>query len=185
LMGISMYGPQHWLLDDTANPGGSLYMMGVHFTETFQYLMGPIRQVSGFVVRNTAGTTIPEIAAGVFEFEGNCLGYLGSHYVAPYNSTSSIYCEKGIFHLEKFGRELFLQEAPFPKIERQVFPMDATPFGNPVCEEIEEFADCINGLRKPETGPEEAMAALAAVRGIIISAREKRPISIQEIIEHY
>ena len=185
LQGIEMYGLEHWLLDGKLNPGGSLYMMGVHFAETFQYLLGPIRRVSGFTIEGLKGSTIPEAAAGIFEFNEKCLGYLGSHYIAAYNSTTSIYCEKAIFHLEKFGRELFIQDSPFPTIERRPFPMDATPYGNPVREELEEFAACIRGEKTPETGPEEAVKALAAVRGILISARENRPVTLEEIIERY
>jgi predicted dehydrogenase len=185
LRGLDMYGPKHWLLDGGMNPGGSLYMMGVHFIETFLYLLGPIRKVSGFLVEGSFGTTIPEIAGGIFEFEKRCLGYLGSHYVAPYNSTASIYFEKAIFHMEKFGRELYIQDSPFPTIERRPFPLDATPFGNPVREELEEFAACIESGKAPETGPEEAIAALAGIRGIMISARQNRPVTIEEIVERY
>jgi predicted dehydrogenase len=185
LQGVEMYGLGHWLLDGKLNPGGSLYMMGVHFTETLQYIMGPVKTISGFEVRNFAGTTIPEVAAGIFEFEKKRLGYLGSHYIAPYNSFITIYCQNGIFYIEKFGRELYFQDSHFPKIEKKEFKLDPTPCENPIQEELEEFADCINGIRKPETGAKEAIAALAAIRGMMISAKEKRTVTLEEIIEKY
>lgn len=183
LRGVDMYGLGHWLLDGDKNPGGSLYMMGVHFTETLQYIIGPIRRVSGFAVRDFAGTTIPEVAVGIFEFRKKCLGYLGSHYVAPYNSFITIYCEKGTFYLEKFGRELYFQDSPFPKIERRPVTLDPVPFDSPLREELEELADCIRLGKKPETGADEAIAALAAIRGIMVSAAEGRPVTLEEIIE--
>jgi len=185
LRGVEMYGLGHWLLDGKLNPGGSLYMMGVHATETFQYIMGPIKTISGFEVRNFAGTTIPEVAVGIFEFEEKRLGYLGSHYIAPYNSFITVYCENGIFYIENFGRDLYLQESRFPKIEKKKITLDPTLYKNPVHEELEEFADCIMGTKEPETGAKEAIAALAAIRGIMISAKEKRPITLEEVIEKY
>jgi len=185
LRGVDMYGLGHWLLDGKKNPGGSLYMMGVHFVETFQYLLGPMKKASGFMLEGLKGTTIPEVAGGIFEFEARCLGYLGSHYIAPYNSTASIYLEKAIFHMEKFGRELFIQDSTFPTIERRPFPLDPTPFNDPVQEELVEFADCISAGKKPETGAVEAILALAGIRALMISARENRPVSVEEIIDKY
>lgn len=185
LDGVDMYGLGHWLLENDTNPGGSLYMMGVHFVETFQYLLGPIKKVGGMVKRDIKGTSIPEIAGGIFEFENPCLGYLGSHYIAPYNSTASFYFEKAIFHMEKFGRELWIQDSAFPNIERRPFKMDDTQYGDPLLEELEEFALCIKEGKKPETGAEEALKALAVVEGIMVSASESRMIEIKEIIENY
>lgn len=185
LRGVEMYGLGHWLLDGKLNPGGSLYMMGVHFTETLQYILGPIKNINAFEIRDFAGTTIPEVAAGIFEFEGKCLGYLGSHYIAPYNSFITIYCQNGIFYIDSFGRELYFQDSHFPKIERKKIELDPTPFSSPVLEELEEFADCIQGIKNPETGAKEAIAALAAIRGMMISAKEKRTVTLEEIIEKY
>jgi len=78
-----------------------------------------------------------------------------------------------------------LQESHFPKIEKKKITLDPTLYKNPVHEELEEFADCIMGTKEPETGAKEAIAALAAIRGIMISAKEKRPITLEEVIEKY
>ncbi len=185
MRGVEKFGLGHWLLDGELNPGGSLYMMGVHSTDTLQYIMGPIKNINGFVIRNLAGTTIPEVAAGIFEFKDKRLAYLGSHYIAPYNSVITIYCQNGIFHIESFGKELYFQDSYFPKNERKRIELDPTPFSNPIREELEEFADCTQGIIYPETGAKEAIAALAAIRGIMISAREKRMVTMKEIIEKY
>jgi predicted dehydrogenase len=185
LQGVEMYGVNHWLLNGKLNPGGSLYMMGVHATETMQYIMGPIKNIYGFEIRNIMGTSIPEVASGIFEFKEKRLGHLSSYYIAPYNSFIEVYCQKGIFYIGKFGRELYLQNSDFPKIERQEIALDHTIFKDPIHEELDEFADCILGIREPETGAKEAMFALAAIRGIMISAKERRLVSIEEIIKKY
>jgi predicted dehydrogenase len=186
MQGVKMYGLGHWLLDGKLNLGGSLYMMGVHAADTLQYIIGPIKNISGFEIRNLMGTSIPEVASGIFEFKEKRLGYLSSYYIAPYNSFIEIYCEKGIFYIGKFGRELYIQNSVFPNIDRKKISLDpTTPYKDPVHEELDEFADCISGKREPETGAKEAMDALAAVRGIMISADEKRIVSIEEILEKY
>lgn len=183
LDGVEMYGLEHWLLTGKHNPGGSLYMMAVHYAETFQYLIGPMQQASGFVLRDLKGTTIPEFASGVFKFERDCLAYIGSHYIAPYTSTASIYLEKAIFHMEKFGRELYIQDSPFPTIEQRPFPLDEMLYTDPVLEELEEFAQCIREGKKPETGAPEAIDALAAIRALMRSGESGKFVSLAEIKE--
>ena len=50
--------------------------------------------------------------------------------------------------------------------------------GNPILEEIDEFADCIRSNAQPETGGEGALAALALIRAAIESARTDRPVEL-------
>jgi predicted dehydrogenase len=54
------------------------------------------------------------------------------------------------------------------------------PIGDPVLEEIDEFADCIRTGRKPETDGQGALAALALIRGAIDSARTGRPVDLKD-----
>ena len=51
--------------------------------------------------------------------------------------------------------------------------------GDPILEEIDEFADCIRSGKKPETDGRGALAALALIRAAIDSARTGKPIDLK------
>ena len=54
------------------------------------------------------------------------------------------------------------------------------PLGNPILEEIEEFADCIQTSAKPETDGDGAIAALALIRAAIESAKTGKTADIEK-----
>ena len=51
--------------------------------------------------------------------------------------------------------------------------------GNPIQEEIDEFADCILTGNNPETDGPVGLTALAIVRAAIESARTRKPIELK------
>lgn len=58
-------------------------------------------------------------------------------------------------------------------------PCDKNPT---IVEEIEEFADSIRGKAKPEVGGGAALESLAVIRAGVLSARERRHVTIKEIL---
>jgi predicted dehydrogenase len=50
--------------------------------------------------------------------------------------------------------------------------------GNPILEEIDEFADCIRSGKKPETDGPGALQALAVIRAAIDSARSGKQVKV-------
>jgi predicted dehydrogenase len=68
----------------------------------------------------------------------------------------------------------------------QIFKKDRTGsedialnMGNPILEEIDEFADCVRGGKKPETDGQGALHALGLVRAAIESARSGKQIKLE------
>jgi predicted dehydrogenase len=53
------------------------------------------------------------------------------------------------------------------------------PVGDPILEEIDEFADCIRTGEKPETDGQGALVALALIRAAIDSARSGKPVDLK------
>jgi predicted dehydrogenase len=67
----------------------------------------------------------------------------------------------------------------------QIFKKDRTgcedialSVGNPILEEIDEFADCVRTGKKPETDGQGALHALGLVRAAIESARSGKQARI-------
>ena len=52
--------------------------------------------------------------------------------------------------------------------------------GNPILEEIDEFADCIRTGKNPETDGEGALASLALIRAAIESSGTGKPVILQK-----
>jgi predicted dehydrogenase len=55
----------------------------------------------------------------------------------------------------------------------------AFPIGDPILEEIDEFANCIRTGEKPETDGGGALKALALIRAAIDSARTGKPVDLK------
>jgi predicted dehydrogenase len=54
------------------------------------------------------------------------------------------------------------------------------PVGNPILEEVEEFADCIRERKSPETDGQGGLEALALIRAAIESARTGAPVRVEK-----
>ena len=52
--------------------------------------------------------------------------------------------------------------------------------GDPMLEEIDEFADCILTGRRPETDGRESLKALALIRAAIESAKTGLPVDVEK-----
>jgi predicted dehydrogenase len=51
--------------------------------------------------------------------------------------------------------------------------------GDPILEEVDEFADCIRTGAQPETGGTSSLAALALIRAAIESARTGKQVTLE------
>ncbi|HYB21155.1 MAG TPA: hypothetical protein VEH09_09495, partial [Thermodesulfobacteriota bacterium] len=51
--------------------------------------------------------------------------------------------------------------------------------GDPILEEIDEFADCIRGGKTPETDGQGALVALALIRAAIDAAHMGKPVDLK------
>lgn len=167
--------PGEWRYYKEKCPALPLIQLGIHTIDTMIYLLGPIRRISSFHRHSVMPGENDDVTNSILEFESGVLGNLGSYYVTPlvnfiniYGTDANLFCRKNGCFLERFdvpGEESI-----------EVEEIDT------VLDEIQEFADCIRILRKPETAGEEGLAALAVVEAAILSSRLGRAVSIDEVI---
>lgn len=180
-----------WHGDDTGCPAGALMTLGIHHADLFNYLFGPISEVFAFFNRLYIEAPVEDVTATIFKFQSGVLGYLGSNYASPKALWMYIYGTEA-----NLSCTVTLQELPFEKYllrwqmidhdtRVQIFQKGRTgasdvPFekGNPIMEEIEEFADCIRTGAKPETDGESALEALKLIRAAIDSAKSGEKIAL-------
>jgi predicted dehydrogenase len=55
------------------------------------------------------------------------------------------------------------------------------PVGDPILEEVDEFADCIRTGKKPETDGEGGLEALAFIRAALESSKTQRPVDLKTL----
>ncbi len=181
-----------WYGDDSGCPAGALMTMGVHHADTLQYYFGPIRRVFAFFNKLYTRAEVEDVTMTTFQFDSGVLGYLGSTYVSPranwiyaYGTDGHLSCTLSLPNLpfdeylkvwSVVDRYSTLQLYDKSKDKPESIPL---PVGDPILEEIDEFADCIRTGKKPETDGPGALAALALIRAAIDSARTGMPVEMR------
>jgi len=181
-----------WRGDDSGCPAGSLLTMGVHHADTLNYFFGPIKTAFSYFNKLYIAADVEDVTTTIFQFESGTLGYLGSNYASPKAHWIHIYGTKA-----NLLCTLSLPEVPFdeylniwPVVDRYTrlllfekgkdgakdIPLTE---GDPILEEIDEFAHCIQTGARPETDGQGALAALALIRAAIESARTGKQVKIE------
>ena len=191
-MGLALT-PQdfRWYGDDTGCPSGALMTLGIHHADLFNYLFGSITEVFAFFNRLYIPAPVEDVTTTIFQFKSGALGYLGSNYASPkalwmyiYGTEANLLCTVTLQELP-FEEYLLRWQMIDHDTRLQIFEKGRTgaidvPFnkGNPIMEEIDEFADSIRTGAKPETDGESALDALRLIRAAIDSARTGKKTAI-------
>jgi UDP-N-acetyl-2-amino-2-deoxyglucuronate dehydrogenase len=179
-----------WRGDDSGCPAGSLMTMGVHHADTLIHLFGPVKSVFAYFNRLYIPAPVEDVMATIFQFQSGILGYLGSNYCSPkvnyvhvYGTRANLLCTLDLPNIPfdeylkvwpSADRYTRLTLSATDKEGREEIPL---PVGDPILEEVDEFADCIRTGAGPETDGPSSLAALALIRASIESARTGRPVS--------
>ena len=180
-----------WRGDDSGCPAGALMTLGIHHTDLLNYLLGPIETVFAYFNKLYIEAPVEDVTAAIFQFRSGILGYLGSNYASPkacwvhvYGTEANLLCTVTLQQLP-FEEYLLRWQMIDQDTRLQIFKKDRTggedialKTGNPILEEIDEFADCIQTGNTPETDGQGALQALALVRAAIDSARSGKQVKI-------
>ena len=179
-----------WRDDDTGCPGGSLMTIGVHQADTLHYLFGRIKTVFALFNHLHIPAPVNDVTTTVFKFESGILGYIGSNFASPRTNWMQIYGTEAnlIRNVARPDRRFDTERKQGPdestrleivmKGNTQPQPVEFR-IGDPMLEEIDEFADCVLTGRKAETDGRESMQALALIRAAIESAKSGRPVDVE------
>lgn len=180
-----------WRDDDTGCPGGALMTIGVHQADTLNYLFGPIRTVFSFFNHLHIPAPVNDVTTTVFRFESGILGYIGANFASPRTNWMQVYgteanLTRTVARLDRaFDSErkrgidesthldMIVKGSTEPRrVELKI--------GDPMLEELDEFADCILSGRKAETDGRESIKALALIRAAIKSAQTGLPVDVEK-----
>jgi len=166
-----------WRYTAAGMPGGVMLQIGIHYADVLEYLLGPVKAVSGRFAQLVLPGDNPDVASLVLEHENGALSTLNASYASAseyylmniYGKEASAYYDmhQGLRMLKRGAAGA----SPVPCAKNDTF-----------VEELEEFADAVRGGGKPEMGGEGATASLAVIRAGIVSAREGRRVEVAEIL---
>jgi predicted dehydrogenase len=166
-----------WRYTAAGMPGGVMLQIGIHYSDVLEYLLGPVKAVSGRFAQLALPGDNPDVASMVLEHENGALSTLN----ASYASASEYYL------LNVYGKEasayydLHQGLRLLKRGNKRASPVVCAK-NDPIVEELEEFADAVRGEGRPEMGGEAATASLAVIRAGIVSAREGRRVEVAEMM---
>jgi predicted dehydrogenase len=166
-----------WRYQAAGMPGGVMLQIGIHYTDVLEYLLGPVKAVSGRFARLVLPGDNPDVASLVLEHENGALSTLNASYAsASEYYLMNIYGKEATAYYDMFEGLRMLKRGEEKPVKVPFASKDT------IAEELEEFADAIQGGGAPEIGGEYATTSLAVIRAGIVSAREGRHVEIAEIL---
>jgi predicted dehydrogenase len=166
-----------WRYQSQGMPGGVMLQIGIHYTDVLEYLIGPVKAVSGRFVRLVLPGDNPDVASLVLEHENGALSTLNASY-----ASASEYYLMNIYGKEASAYYDMHQGLRF--LKRGTTTADVVPYSknDPIVEELEEFANAVRGDGEPEMDGERSTRSLAVLLAGIRSAREGRRVEIEEVL---
>jgi predicted dehydrogenase len=168
-----------WRYQAKGMPGGVMLQIGIHYTDVLEYLMGPIKAVSGRLGQLVLPGDNPDVASLLLEHEGGALSTLNASYAsASEYYLMNIYGKEATAYYDTHGglRLLKRHDVAGPIAIR-------CAKNDTFVEELEEFAAAVRGNGRPEISGAHATTSLAVVRAGILSAREGRRVEIAEVLK--
>jgi predicted dehydrogenase len=166
-----------WRYQAAGMPGGVMLQIGIHYTDVLEYLLGPVKAVSGRFARLVLPGDNPDVASLVLEHENGALSTLNASYAsASEYYLMNIYGKEATAYYDMFEGLRMLKRGEEKSVKVPFASKDT------IAEELEEFADAIRNGGAPEIGGEYATTSLAVIRAGIVSAREGRHVEIAEIL---
>ncbi|HYG56036.1 MAG TPA: Gfo/Idh/MocA family oxidoreductase [Burkholderiales bacterium] len=167
-----------WRYTAEGMPGGVMLQIGIHYTDVLEYLMGPVKAVTGRFVRLVLPGDNPDVASLILEHENGAQSTLNASYASA-----------GEYYLMNiYGKEATafydlhngLRVQKRGSAESKAIPVKSN---DTIAEELEEFARAARGECEPEMDGEKSTRSLATILAGIKSAKEGRRVEVKEILE--
>ena len=188
--GLSL-GPERWRFFRDECPGGPLMQMGIHHCDTLQYLFGPPVKVTGVHKRLATPAEIDDLTHSLYEHESGAVTSLSTSFVTPGTFTMRLHGTEAVISLEMIRENLTFTDRTNAETILSIQKQGEagwTPLALPdapdmIMQEIEEFADCVREGKAPETGPREAVYALAMVEGSCRSSEAGKTLDMKALLD--
>ncbi len=166
-----------WRYTAEGMPGGVMLQIGIHYSDVLEYLLGPVKAVSGRFVRLVLPGDNPDVASLILEHENGAQSTLNASYAsASEYYLMNIYGKEASAYYDLHGGLRLLKRG-----SKTASPV-ATAKNDTIVEELEEFVRAVRGEAEPEMDGERGTASLAVILAGIRSAKEGRRVEVKEIL---
>ena len=166
-----------WRYTAEGMPGGVMLQIGIHYSDVLEYLLGPVKAVSGRFVRLVLPGDNPDVASLILEHEGGAISTLNASY-----ASASEYYLMNVYGKEATAYYDFHQGLRILRRANRKPDAISVNKNDTIVEELEEFARAVRGDAQPEMDGERSTASLAVILAGIRSAREGRRVEVKEIL---
>jgi len=167
-----------WRYSAEGMPGGVMLQIGIHYSDVLEYLLGPVKAVSGRFVHLVLPGENPDVASLVLEHASGALSTLNASYAsASEYYLMNVYGKESSAYYDMHGGLRVLRRG-----DTRAEPV-ACPGNDTIVEELEEFARAVRGEAEPEMDGEKSTESLAVILAGIRSAREGRRVEVKEILK--
>ncbi len=173
--------PDNWRCHRETNHGGALMQLGIHPIENLIYLLGPIDEVRGSFAHVVAPADVDDVGIATLHFENGPVATVASSYVSPTTYELHLYGEMAnldcIADMRTWPDSLKLDSNTSLTYQTRAVrepvlfePLDSLRL------ELDEFARCVRGEARPETGAQQGLAAMAVVEAALRSYSTGQPV---------
>ena len=167
-----------WRYSAEGMPGGVMLQIGIHYSDVLEYLLGPVRAVSGRFVRLVLPGDNPDVASLILEHENGALSTLNASYAsASEYYLMNVYGKEASAYFDLHQGLRVLRRGSDKSEPVSVRKNDA------IVDELEEFARAVRGDGEPEMDGERSTRSLAVLLAGIRSAKEGRRVTVAEVLK--
>lgn len=168
-----------WKADPSISALLPMMQLGIHLIDTVNYLLGPIARVGCFAANIAMPGSVFDSTAAILQLSSGIPVSLNSYYVSADTYFFRIYGTEGTIHCAhtKLRLEL-LKNGEFQEEIEEDF---STEGAESYVLQMREFGECVLNGKKPETGGEEGLRALAVIEAMAKSANTHSIIDVKDI----
>ena len=148
-----------WRQDASACPGGSMEQLGVHLIDVLMYLFGPPHDSHGWGRNIPRQSDAPDWGSITLSFDKEVRATISTSFSSPYYMRLECFLDRG--NLVTDGHTLWIKNGD-SKL-KIVKPKGIS--GN--VSQFNDFADCIEYGKQPETGAAEAATLMASIQSML------------------
>lgn len=162
-----------WRNDPQKCPGGPLLQLGIHHADNLLYLAGPVERVYGELLQPPPGARVPAGGRLLLRFSCGAIGCITSDYCTSPEMFRIV--ARGEAGWMEADGETTLRLGDDRGVEQ------LSVGGVPSLQaELEEFVECVESRRTPETGGWVGREALRVILAGLEAARAGRPVELAE-----
>jgi predicted dehydrogenase len=173
--------PGMWRSRRETCPGGPLLQLGVHHADTLLHWLGRAVCVQGSFAHLVTEAEIDDIGVALVEHASGARAAIASSYVSPKTLSLRLLGTEGVLDyvvdMSVWPRAELLDDSTALRLTRSDGVEElAFESRDMLAEELDELARCVRGEAVPETGADEALAALGLVLAAIESHDSGLPV---------